>query len=203
MFSVCMCAKYQLSPKESHFNIVIRILRYLNKTSQYDVWFHKCSACCVVGYYDSNLAWCLSDRTNISSTCHLFWNCLVSWNYKKQHSVSLSTVETEYVVVGIYYAQVAWIKQQLLDYDSKLGCISIKCDNTSAVNLSKNPVLHSRTKHIEIWHHFLRYHVENGGHCFWIRWYKKNNLLTFYKTIIIITFSQYLQGIGNPGFLMF
>ena len=54
------------------------------------------------------------------------------------------------------------MKQQLSDYGIILDHIPIKCDNTSAINLSKNPVLHSRTKHIEIRHHFLRDHVLKG-----------------------------------------
>ncbi|CAL0320016.1 unnamed protein product [Lupinus luteus] len=54
------------------------------------------------------------------------------------------------------------MKQQLKDFGITLEKIPIKCDNTSAINLSKNPVLHSRTKHIEIRHHFLRDHVQKG-----------------------------------------
>ena len=54
------------------------------------------------------------------------------------------------------------MKQQLFDYGLILDHIPIRCDNTSAINLSKNTILHSRTKHIEIRHHFLRDHVQNG-----------------------------------------
>ena len=54
------------------------------------------------------------------------------------------------------------MKQQLSDYGLDLSHIPIKCDNTSAINLTRNPVLHSRTKHIEIRHHFLRDHVQKG-----------------------------------------
>ena len=54
------------------------------------------------------------------------------------------------------------VKKQLLDYGIKLDHISIKCDNTSAINLSKNLIHHSRTKHIDIKHHFLCDHVQNG-----------------------------------------
>ena len=53
-------------------------------------------------------------------------------------------------------------KKQLMDYGIKLDHIPIKCDNTSAIYLSKNPIQHSRTKHIDIRHHFLRDHVQNG-----------------------------------------
>jgi len=89
-----------------------------------------------------------------------FGNCLISWHSKKQHSVALSTAEAEYVAAGSCCSQILWTKQQLLEYDLKLGCVPIKCDNTSAISLTKNHVLHSRTKHIEIRHHFLKDHVE-------------------------------------------
>ena len=49
-----------------------------------------------------------------------------------------------------------------MDYSIKLDHIPIKCDNTSAINLSKNPIQYSRTKHIDIRHHFLRDHISNG-----------------------------------------
>ena len=54
-----------------------------------------------------------------------------------------------------------WIKQQLEDYGVSKTKIPIKCDNTSVINLLKNLIQHSRTKHIEIRHHFLRDHVQN------------------------------------------
>jgi len=54
------------------------------------------------------------------------------------------------------------MKQKLFDYGLILDHIHIRCDNTSAINLSKNPILHSRTKHIEIRHNFLRDHVQKG-----------------------------------------
>ena len=85
---------------------------------------------------------------------------------KKQVSVVLSTSEEEYVAAGNCCAQILWLKKQLLDYDLNINPIPIFCDNTSAIYLTKNPVLHSRTKHIEIRHHFLRDHVEKGEFVF-------------------------------------
>ena len=67
-----------------------------------------------------------------------------------------------YISAGCCCAQILWMKQQLSDYGILLDRIPIRCDNTSAINLSKNPVQHSRTKHIEIRHHFLRDHVLKG-----------------------------------------
>ena len=81
---------------------------------------------------------------------------------KKQACVALSTTEAEYIAAGSYCAQSIWIKNQLEDYGIHLDHIPLKCDNTSAINLTKNPVLHSKTKHIEIRHHFIRDHVSKG-----------------------------------------
>ena len=157
-----MCARYQSAPKESHFKAVKRILRYLNGTSKFGLWYSKGSDSSLVGYSDSDFAGCKLDRKSTSGTCHLFSKSLVSWHSKKQVSVALSTAEAEYVAAGSCCAQILWLKQQLLDFDIKLSHIPIMCDNTSAINLTKNPILHSRTKHIEIRHHFLRDHVEKG-----------------------------------------
>jgi len=72
----------------------------------------------------------------------------------------LSTVKAEYIATGSSCAQSLWIKQQLSDFGQTLSKIPLLYDNTSAI--TKNPVQHSRTKHIEIRHHFIRDHVNNG-----------------------------------------
>ena len=93
---------------------------------------------------------------------HFIGFAIVSWHSKKQNSVVLSIVEAEYISAGSCCAQILWMKQQLSDYGLELNHIPIHCDNTSAINLSKNPILHSRTKHIEIRYHFLQDHVQKG-----------------------------------------
>jgi len=138
MFSVCMCARYQAFPKESHLKIVKIIFRYISGTTNFRFWYPKGSSSCLVRFSDSDFAGCKLDRKSTSDTCHLFGNCLISWHSKKQRSVVLSTDEAEYVAAGSCCSQILWIKQQLLDYDLKLGCVRIKCDNTSAINLKKN-----------------------------------------------------------------
>jgi hypothetical protein len=85
---------------------------------------------------------------------------LVSWLSKKQPSVSLSTIEVEYIPAAACCTQVLWMKQTLtdiqVDYDEP---IPNSCDNTSAISISKNPVIHSKTKHILIKYHFLEEQV--------------------------------------------
>lgn len=122
-------------------------MRYLNGTSQHGLWFPKGRACSLVCFSYSCFTGYKSDRKSTSGTCHLFANCLVSWHSKKRHNISLCTTEAEYATVGSCCAQVLWLKQKFLEDDLKLGCIRIKCDNTSAISLAKNLVLHSRSKH--------------------------------------------------------
>jgi hypothetical protein len=82
---------------------------------------------------------------------------MVSCLSKKKYSVSFSTTETEYIASTTCCTQVLWMKQNLQDiqveYDES---IMIFCDNTSAISISKNPVMHSKKKHITIKFHFLR-----------------------------------------------
>ncbi|GJY19543.1 copia protein [Tanacetum coccineum] len=81
---------------------------------------------------------------------------------KKQTALAISTTEAEYVSAGKACQQALWMKQALIDYDVRLDDVPIMCDNKGAIDLSKNPVQHSRTKHIEIRHHFLRDNVQKG-----------------------------------------
>ncbi|GJQ98685.1 hypothetical protein Tco_0009824 [Tanacetum coccineum] len=88
--------------------------------------------------------------------------CLASWFSKKQTTLAISTTEAEYVSVEKACQQALWMKQALIHYDVRLDDVPIMCDNKGAVDLSKNPVQYSRTKHIEIRHHFLRDNVQKG-----------------------------------------
>jgi hypothetical protein len=86
----------------------------------------------------------------------------VSWSSKKQTSVALSTVEAEYVATSQCYVQLLWMRETLWDIGYNLSKVPLLCDNESAILLADNPVEHSRTKHIDIHHHFLRDHQQKG-----------------------------------------
>ena len=74
---------------------------------------------------------------------------------KKQNLVSLSMAEAEYIAAGSCLAQLLWMRKLLHDYGINQDTMCVLCDNTSAINLSKNPVQHSKSKHIEIGYHFI------------------------------------------------
>ncbi|KAJ9565794.1 hypothetical protein OSB04_001760 [Centaurea solstitialis] len=162
MYSTCLCARYQAEPKESHLTAVKRIFRYLKGTPNLGLWYSKDSGFDLTAYSDSHFAGCKIDRKSTTGGCHLLGGKLVSWTSKKQNSVSTSTAEAEYVTAGICCAQVLWLRNQLQDYNIQVSKIPIYCDNTSAIAIANNPVLHSKTKHIEVRYHFIRDHVMNG-----------------------------------------
>ena len=169
VFSVCLCARFQSDPRESHLALVKRIFRYLKGTEFLGLWYPKDFTMSLLGYTDADYAGFLVDRKSTSGMAQFLGPCLVSWGSKKQNSVALSTTEAEYVAAAACCSQLLWLKQQLSDFGMDFSSVKILCDNTSAINISKNPVHHSRTKHIDIRHHFLRDHVEKGNialdHC--------------------------------------
>jgi len=162
VFSVGLCARFQSKPKETHLTAVKRILRYLKHTPDLALWYPKGCNFDLIGYPVADYAGFLVDRKSTSGMAYFLGPCLVSWATKEQHSVAMSTAEAEYVAVASCCTQLLWIKQQLKDFCIDTGCIPIYCDNTSTINISKNPCQHKRTKHIDIRHHFLRDNVEKG-----------------------------------------
>ncbi|KAI9112576.1 hypothetical protein K1719_016499 [Acacia pycnantha] len=159
-FSVGMCAIFQAAPKESHAEHVKRIFRYLSDTKELGLWFPKGQQEFLVAYSDSDHAGYKTDRKSTSGQCEFLGGSLVSWFSKKQTTVAVSSTEAEYVTVSSCCAQVLWLRQQLSDLGIHLKEIPILCDNISTISLAKNPVQHTRTKHIDVRHHFIRDHVQ-------------------------------------------
>nr|GEY28348.1 hypothetical protein [Tanacetum cinerariifolium] len=130
MFAVCACARHQVTPKECHLHAVKRIFRYLKGHSKLGLWYPKASPFDLVAYSNSDYGGASQDRK--------------------------STTGGKYVVVASCCGQVMWIQNQLLDYGYNFMNTKIYLDNNSAICIVKNPVYHSKTKHIEIRHHFIR-----------------------------------------------
>ena len=107
-------------------------------------------------YTDADWDSSLNDiRSTLDATLSLVI-CLESWANKKQASVSLSTVEAEYIVGATYCTQILWMKKNLKDMKVYLtDHIPIMCDDTSTIITSKNTIMHSKKKHISIKFHFL------------------------------------------------
>jgi hypothetical protein len=104
----------------------------------------------------------MNERKSMSGGEFFLGDSLVAWLSKKQGSISLSTIEAEYIATATCCTQVLWMIQTLADLEVNYAApIPIHFDNTSAINVSKNPVFHSKTKYIHIKYHFLREQVTN------------------------------------------
>ncbi|WVZ80150.1 hypothetical protein U9M48_027649, partial [Paspalum notatum var. saurae] len=133
--------------------------RFLHKLG---LWYSSSSSLSLRGFSDADHAGCRIDRKSTSGTCQLLGTSLVSWSSRKQASVSLSTTEAEYIAAASCWSQLLWMKATLSDFGLWFGKIPLLVDSTSTISVAKNPILHSRTKHIDVRFHFLRDHYEKG-----------------------------------------
>jgi hypothetical protein len=94
---VCLCARFQASPRTSHQQAVKRIFSYLRYTPELGLWYLASSSLSLLGFSDADFAGCRVDRKSTSGTCQFLGSLLVSWSSRKQYSVAQSTTEAEYV----------------------------------------------------------------------------------------------------------
>ncbi|GJT11278.1 hypothetical protein Tco_0858320 [Tanacetum coccineum] len=116
----------------------------------------------LMDYADTDHAGCQDTRRSKSGSAQFLRDKLVSWSSKKQKSTAISTTEVEYIAMSGCCAHILWMRSQLTDYGFAFNKIPSYCDNHSAIALCYNNVQHSRSKHIDIRHHFIREQVEKG-----------------------------------------
>ncbi|KAI3474406.1 hypothetical protein Pfo_029267 [Paulownia fortunei] len=149
--------RYMAFPKEMHLLAAKRIFRYLQGTSNYGIMYKKGERSDLFGFTDSDYARDPDDRKNTSGYVFMMGSGAVSWSSKKQSIVTLSTTEAEFIAAAACACQAIWLRKILKEVNFKQEAPTlIYCDNSSTIKLSKNPVLHGRSKHIDVRYHFLR-----------------------------------------------
>ncbi|GJW29529.1 putative ribonuclease H-like domain-containing protein [Tanacetum coccineum] len=156
MYAVCVYSHFQVTPKTSHLNAVKRIFKYLKGKPNLGLWYPRESPFDLEAFSDSDYGGFNLYRKSTTGGCQFLRQRLISWQCKKQTIVATSTTEAEYVTTANCCGQVLWVQNQLLDYGFNLMNTKIHIDNESTICIVKNPVYHSKTKHIEIHHHFIR-----------------------------------------------
>ena len=159
--AVNILSKYMARPGKEHMEGVKRILRYVKGTINYGLCYNaKDDSCILAGYADAD--WAGDNDTRHSTSGYIFqlYNNTVSWCSKKQNTVAKSTTEAEYVALSFATQEVIWLRRLLENIGMKAeGPSTIFEDNNGAIELSKNPKFHNRTKHIDVAHHFVREQV--------------------------------------------
>lgn len=157
MFVVSLLSRYMERPTELHLQAAKRALRYLKGTLDFGLFYKKEGNEKLIGYTDSDYAGDQDDRKSTSGYVFMISSGAVSWSSKKQPVVTLSTTEAEFIAAASSACQVVWLRRILQELDH-VQCkpTTVYCDNSSAIKLSKNPVMHGRSKHIDVRFHFLR-----------------------------------------------
>lgn len=164
-FAVGVVSRYMEAPGRDHWLAVKRILRYLKGTLGYGCKYEKGAELkpMLLGYSDSDFAGDMEDRKSTTGVGYFLNGSLVTWASQKQKIVALSSCEAEYVAAAAAACQGIWLSRLVADFlGTKETTVRLLMDNLSAIALSRNPVHHDRSKHIDTRYHFLRECVEEG-----------------------------------------
>jgi len=163
-YSVNKVCQFLSAPLDDHWKAVKRILRYLQGTLNHGLLIKAAplhAPLALTGFCDADWASDPDDRRSTSGACIYLGPNLVSWWAKKQTLVARSSAEAEYRSLAQASAEILWMQSLLHELKVPTKVPQIYCDNLSAVSLAHNPVLHSRTKHMELDIFFVREKVMN------------------------------------------
>jgi hypothetical protein len=164
-YSVGVVSRHMEAPGKEHWSAVKHILRYVKGTIGYGCKYERGIELkhILLGYSDSNFAGDLEDRKSTTGVVYFLGKSLVTWASQKQKIVPLSSCEAEYVAAAAAACQGVWLSRLIADLlETKEAPVKLLMDNMSAIALSKNPVHHDRSKHIDTKYHFIRECIEEG-----------------------------------------
>jgi hypothetical protein len=163
-FAVNTLSQLLVEPRRVHLVAAKHVMRYLKGTIDYGVSYDGDHNFTLSGYTDSDWAGSVADRKNTSGCCFSLGLAMVSWQSRKQSSISLSTVEAEYIVACSASCEAIWLRKLLIDlFDLEMEATTILCDNQCCIKMTKNHVFHDKSKHIEIHYHYIRDMVQRGA----------------------------------------
>jgi hypothetical protein len=155
-------------PQQDHMAAIKHLPRYVARTLEYGLFYPRGSGRRfeVLGYSDSDMTEDSDDNKSTSSVIFFVGDNPATWSSQKQHVVALLSCEAEYIAGAGAACQAVWIRHLLEELmGTSMAAPRIKIDNQSAIALSKNHVLHDRSKHIKTKYHFIRECVEHEEVC--------------------------------------
>lgn len=162
-YSVQQVCLHMHAPRDAHATLLKRILCYLKGTTDHGLHLCASTSPTLTAYRDADWAGCPDTRRSTSGFCVFLGDSLISWSSKRQTTVSRSSAEAEYRGVANAVAECSWLRHLLGELHCGINTAIIAyCDNVSSVYMSRNPVHHKRTKHIELDIHFVREKVALG-----------------------------------------
>lgn len=166
VFVCSILAGVQNAPTRRHWELLLKLCRYIFSTINYGIIYRPGSSKRVrpIGYVDADWAGDRASRKSMLGYIFILNGSPISWSSKRQDAVALSSTESEYVSLSQGVQQALWICSWLDEVDLGLGKdpLDILCDNISAVSLSETNKAHNLSKHIDIKFHFVQDVVEDG-----------------------------------------
>lgn len=161
--AVRQASEHLKSPTINSWNLVNRIFRYLFATITHSLTFTKSSDMQLTGYADADWGSCINTRRSVTGALVFIGGNLIMWKSTKQNTTALSATESEYMSVTDACREVLWIRQLLEELSIfQKDATTIYEDNNGCIKLANNPLILSRSKHIDIRHHFIRQTITNG-----------------------------------------
>lgn len=157
-YTINVLSSYCKNPKKQHWLAVKRVMRFLKGTIDYKLTYKKKLCHKLKGYSDADWANDPNDRRSITGCVFTKCGGAISWFSKKQRTVALSTLESEYIALSFTSQEAIWLREleKELERANKGETICINCDSLGAIASAKNHITSQRTKHIDVRHHFIR-----------------------------------------------
>ncbi|XP_036340918.1 secreted RxLR effector protein 161-like [Rhagoletis pomonella] len=148
-------SQFNTNYNEDHWKAAKRILRYLNGTKDHGLIYVK-NGKQLYGLVDADWGANLTDRRSYSGYAFLLAGAVISWEARKQRTVALSSTEAEYMAISESTKEAMYLRGILSDLGISWECVPLYNDSQSAQKLIQCTGYRSRTKHIDVRHHFVR-----------------------------------------------
>jgi hypothetical protein len=153
-----------VEPRCFHLVSAKHVMRYLKGTLDFGLCYTGDHDFRLIGYTDSDWAGSVSDRKSTSRCCFNLGSAMTSWQSRKQSSIALSTKKVEYIAACSTSCESIWLQNLLAGlFDLEMEATMILCDNQSCIKMTENHVFHDKSKHIEIWYHYIHDMVQRGA----------------------------------------
>ncbi|WMV10015.1 hypothetical protein MTR67_003400, partial [Solanum verrucosum] len=161
-YAVNQLCQFMQSSTIAHWSADKRILRYLKRSIPDGLLLRPVSDSCLMAFSDAGWMSDLDDSRSQHGFTLFYVGNLISWSSRKQKVVARSSTEVEYRALAFATIELIWVQQLISELHASLTTPPIVlCDNLSAQFLSRNPVIHQRSKHIRLDYHFIREMVED------------------------------------------
>ncbi|XP_019252796.1 PREDICTED: uncharacterized protein LOC109231600 [Nicotiana attenuata] len=162
-YSVQHLSQFMQDPREPHLKAAFHLLRYLKGDPSMGLFMSHDPTYNVRAYCDSDWAACPYSRKSVSGYLVLLGNSPICWKSNKQETISLSSVEVEYMALRKVVGELVWLCRLFEELNMPFNKpVEVFCDSQSALHIARNPMFHERTKHIEVDCHFVRSKLQEG-----------------------------------------